>query len=143
MANVKEGLYYTKTHQWAKVDGKVVTMGISDYAQEQLGDITMVDLNYGKIVGQTLKQVQMAGNEASSSPMADVSVESAKAVGEIFPPVSGKVIAVNKKLENEPEIVNKDPYGEGWLFKIETTNLAAELKNLLDAKGYKQFTEGA
>ncbi len=143
MAIVKEGLYYTKTHQWAKIEGKMVTMGISDFAQEQLGDITMVDLNYSKIVGTTVKQVEMSGNEASSDPISDVSVESAKAVGEIFPPVSGKVVAVNKKLDNEPELINKDPYGEGWLFKIEASNLSKELGNLLDAKAYKQITEGA
>ncbi len=143
MATVKEGLYYTKTHQWAKVDGNVVTMGITDFAQEQLGEISMVDLNYSKIVGTTIQQVVMSGNEASSSPMSDVSVESAKAVGEIFPPVSGKVVAVNKKLDNEPELINKDPYGEGWLFKIEASKLSKELGNLLNAKAYRQITEGA
>ncbi len=143
MATVKEGLYYTKTHQWAKVDGNVVTMGITDFAQEQLGDISMVDLNYSKIVGTTIQQVVMSENEASSSPISDVSVESSKAVGEIFPPISGKVIAVNNKLENEPELINKDPYGEGWLFKIEASNLSKELSNLLVAKAYRQITEGA
>ncbi len=143
MATVKEGLYYTKTHQWAKIDGNVVTIGITDFAQEQLGEISMVDLNYSKIVGTTVQQLEMSGNEASSSPISDVSVESAKAVGEIFPPVTGKVVAVNNKLDNEPELINKDPYGEGWLFKIEASNLSKELRNLLNAKAYKLITEGA
>jgi len=139
MVNVKDGLLYNKSHIWAKVEGEKVTIGLSDFAQEQLGDISMVDLNFSGIVGATVEQAKYSGNEPSSDPVPDISVESSKAVGDIFAPVSGEVVDVNKKLEDAPELINTDCYGNGWLLKIKASALAAEKKNLMDAAAYKKF----
>lgn len=141
MADVKDGLYYTKTHQWAAVDGNIVTIGITDFAQEKLGEITMADLNYGGIAGTAVEAVKIEGNEAVSDPVPDISIESSKAVGDIFSPVSGTVTEVNGRLENEAELINKDPYGDGWLLKIEASNLDDELANLMDADAYREYVE--
>ncbi len=124
---------------WAKVEGDTVTMGISDYAQEQLGDISMVDLNYSGIVGTSVEQAKYNGNDPASDPIPDISVESSKAVGDIFSPVSGKVVDVNKKLEDSPELINTACYEGGWLLKIKATSLDADKKNLMDAAAYKKF----
>ncbi len=124
---------------WAKVEGDTVTMGISDYAQEQLGDISMVDLNYSGIVGTSIEQAKYNGNDPASDPIPDISVESSKAVGDIFSPVTGKVVDVNKKLEDSPELINTDCYGAGWLLKIKASGLADDKKNLMDAAAYKKF----
>ncbi len=124
---------------WAKVEGDTVTMGISDYAQEQLGDISMVDLNYSGIVGTSVEQAKYNGNDPASDPIPDISVESSKAVGDIFSPVSGKIVDVNKKLEDSPELINTDCYGAGWLVKIKAASLADDKKNLMDAAAYKKF----
>jgi glycine cleavage system H protein len=139
MANVKDGLLYNKSHIWAKVEGDKVTIGLSDYAQEQLGDISMVDLNYSGIVGTSVEQAKYSGNDPSSDPVPDISVESSKAVGDIFSPVSGEVVEVNKKLEDSPELINSDCYGAGWLLKIKAAKLADDKKNLMDAAAYKKF----
>ncbi len=139
MANVKDGLFYNKSHMWAKIEGDTVTMGISDYAQEQLGDISMVDLNYSGIVGTSVEQAKYNGNDPASDPIPDISVESSKAVGDIFSPVSGKVVDVNKKLEDSPELINSACYEGGWLLKIKATSLADDKKNLMDAAAYKKF----
>ncbi len=142
MANVPDGLLYTKTHQWAKVDGNIVTVGITDFAQEQLGELSLVELAVDDLPGTSVSQVQFDGDEPSSDPIDDVSIESQKAVGDVYSPVSGKVTEVNTTLEDEPEKVNEDPYGEGWLFKVEASNLDAEKGKLLDAAAYKAFCEG-
>ncbi len=119
-----ENLVYSKTHEWVRVDGEIATVGITDYAQEQLGDVVMVDL---PPVGKTVA----AGQEMGT-------VESVKAVSEVFSPVSGEVVEVNGQLEAHPELVNQDPFGAGWLVKIKVAQVPADL---MDAKAYEQFVQ--
>ena len=124
-----DDIFYIKAHQWAKIDGKIITVGISSFAADQLGEITFVDVE--GLEGATLSQdVDGAGDPI------DCTVESQKAVGDIFSPLSGKVIEVNSDLMDEPEKINEDPYGAGWLFKIEASNLDAEKGNLSSATEY-------
>ena len=112
---------YAKTHEWAKEDGDTVIVGISDHAQEALGDITFVDLPQ---VGQTVeKETECAV------------IESVKAASDIYAPVSGEISAVNSSLEEAPETINKDPYDSGWLFKL-TKVSKEDLAGLMDATGY-------
>ncbi|MHA1688491.1 MAG: glycine cleavage system protein H [Promethearchaeota archaeon] len=134
--SVKEGLFYTKTHQW--FDPSTGRVGITSYAAEKLGEISFVDVE--GIDGAELTQVQMSGDEPASDPI-DATVESSKAVGDIYSPVSGKVKEINSSLMDEPEKINEDPYGEGWLFAIEPSNWDAEKGNLLSAADYKAFIE--
>lgn len=115
---------YTKEHEWVKVEGKVATIGITDYAQEQLGDIVMVELPQE---GTTLTKDDAFGV-----------VESVKSVSDIFAPVSGRVLEVNDPLTDSPGIVNEDCYGEGWLVKVEVSN-SQELKELMSSKEYEAF----
>lgn len=117
-----ENLLYSKTHEWVRVDREVATVGITDYAQEQLGDVVMVDL---PAVGKAVT----AGQEMGT-------VESVKAVSEVFSPVSGEVLEVNSELEAHPELVNQDPFGSGWLVKIKVSQVPSDL---MDAKAYEQF----
>ncbi len=123
---VPEGLKYTKEHEWIKVEGNVATVGITDFAQGELGDIVFVELPK---VGQTLKQMQAFGT-----------IEAVKAVSEMFAPVSGAVKEVNTNLEADSSVINKDPYGAGWMIKIENFP-AAEVSALLDAATYKKLLE--
>ncbi|HYY48370.1 MAG TPA: glycine cleavage system protein GcvH [Thermoplasmata archaeon] len=123
MSNIPDGLRYTKDHEWAKLEGKRVRMGITDFAQSELTDVVYVET---PPVGKAVKQGEVLGT-----------VESVKAVSEIFAPVSGKVVEVNKALADEPERVNKDPYGTGWMVVLETTN-ADEVKALMDAAAYRR-----
>ncbi len=123
---VPEGLKYTKEHEWIKVEGSVATVGITDFAQGELGDIVFVELPK---VGQTLKQMQAFGT-----------IEAVKAVSEMFAPVSGSVKEVNTNLEADSSIINKDPYGAGWMIKIENFP-AGEINALLDAATYKKLLE--
>jgi glycine cleavage system H protein len=116
-----KNLLYTEQHEYAGVDGDIATVGISDYAQENLGDITFIEL---PSVGKELKQ----GDEACS-------IESAKAASSIYAPLSGKVAAVNEALEDDPAPINDDPYGAGWIFKIELSN-PSEKDKLMDAAAY-------
>ena len=120
------GLKYTKEHEWIKVEGKIGTVGITHFAQDQLGDVVFVELPE---VGRTLKQNEQFGV-----------VESVKTVSDLYIPVSGKVVEVNKALDGSPELINQDPYGEGWILKIEIAD-PAELDNLLDAAAYEEFTK--
>ncbi len=120
--NIPEDLKYTKEHEWIRVEGNIGTVGITDFAQSELGDIVFVDLNKNKT---EVKQGEVFGT-----------VEAVKTVSDLFAPVSGKIIEFNTNLEINAEVVNKDPYGEGWMIKIELTN-PAELDSLLDANGYK------
>jgi len=115
-------LKYAKTHEWAKIEGDTATVGITHFAQEQLGDMTYVELPE---VGDTFE----AGEEMGS-------VESVKAASEIYAPVSGEVVAVNEALEDSPETVNKDPYGAGWLVKFKVSGGADAL---LDAAAYEKI----
>ena len=116
---IPENLLYSKSHEWAKIEGETALVGITFFAQEQLGDITFVDL---PSPGRTLA----AGDELGS-------VESVKAASDIYSPVSGEVVAVNEELANAPELVNQDPYGRGWMVKIK---LSAKPEGLLEAGDY-------
>jgi len=122
---VPEGLYYTKEHEWVKVEGDVCRIGVTDYAQKSLHEIVFVDLPK---VGAKVSQSQTLG-----------SVESVKAVADVFAPISGEVRETNMKLADTPELVNQQPYGDGWIVVIKSTNLEAELKALLNARAYADF----
>ena len=122
---VPEGLYYTKEHEWVRVEGNNCRIGVSDYAQKSLHEVVFVDLPK---IGAKIVRSQSLG-----------SVESVKAVADVFAPISGEVTEVNAKLADTPELVNQQPYGDGWIAVIKPSNLAAELKNLLDAKSYADF----
>ncbi len=124
---IVEGLVYTKQHEWAKVEGNIVTVGITDYAQMLLGEIVFVEL---PVVGTEV----LSGHEMAV-------VESTKAASDIFSPVTGKIVSVNSTLESEPELINKDCYNAGWICKIETAD-DASLESLLDAEQYKQYIKG-
>jgi glycine cleavage system H protein len=124
---LKTGLYYSKEHEWVKVDGDKVTIGISDYAQNSLHEITYVE------APEVSTSVQ-AGGECGL-------IESMKASSEIFSPLSGEVIEVNTALEDAPEMINESPYDKGWIYKLKPTNLKAELASLMNADGYRKFIE--
>ncbi|MHA1526958.1 MAG: glycine cleavage system protein H [Promethearchaeota archaeon] len=126
---------FTKTHQWYNTDTKKV--GLSAYAAEQLGEISFVDLE--GLADAELTQVEMSGDEPTSDPI-DATVESSKAVGDVYSPVSGAVKEINEALMDEPEKINEDPLGAGWLYVIEPSNLDAEKGNLLSEDDYKAFT---
>jgi len=121
---VRDDLKYTETHEWVKLDGDKAKVGITDHAQSELTDIVFVELPE---IGKELNK----GEEICV-------VESVKSVSEIYAPVSGKIINVNKKLEDEPEIINKNPYDDGWLVELEIKD-KSELDSLLDAEAYKKL----
>jgi len=118
--NIPENLKYTKDHEWIKIDGNQAVVGITDFAQGELGDIVYVDIS---TVGQDLSEHEIFGT-----------VEAVKTVSDLFMPVSGKVVEVNPILDGSPEKVNEDPYGEGWMVKVE---LKSKPENLLSASEYK------
>ena len=124
MANVPEGLYYSKDHEWLRVEGETGTVGITDHAQDSLGDVVYVELPK---VGDTF-----GGHESFGS------VESVKAVSELFLPVGGEVVEVNETLQDEPEKVNADPYGDGWMVRIRLS-APGEVDSLLNAVEYEDF----
>ena len=126
MANVPEDLHYSKDHEWIRVEGDVGTIGITDYAQNSLGDVVYVELPK---VGDTFEAHESFG-----------SVESVKAVSEIFTPVGGEIVEVNESLQDEPEKVNSDPYGDAWMIKIRMKN-PGEVDSLLNAAEYEDFTK--
>ncbi|HZP81587.1 MAG TPA: glycine cleavage system protein GcvH [Chthonomonadaceae bacterium] len=126
MANVPSDLKYSKTHEWVRVEGDVATVGITDHAQAELGDIVYLDLPE---VGRMLSADDQFGE-----------VESVKAVSELFSPVSGEVIETNMDITQTTEVVNEDPYGKGWLIKVRLSN-TGELANLLDAADYEKFAD--
>ena len=117
---------YTRDHEWIRLDGDIATIGISDYAQEQLGDVVFVEL---PTIGKTFEK----GAEAAV-------VESVKTASEIFAPVAGEVVEINEALEGEPGTVNASPEGDGWFMKLKVAN-AAEVNELMDADGYEAFLE--
>jgi glycine cleavage system H protein len=126
MANVPENLHYSKDHEWVSVDGEIAIIGITDYAQNSLGDVVYVEL-------------PKPGEEfTSNEPFG--SVESVKAVSEMFTPVSGQVVEVNEALADEPEKVNSDPYGDGWMIRLRMAN-PGEVDSLLTAAEYEDFTK--
>jgi glycine cleavage system H protein len=122
--NIPDSLKYTKDHEWIKVEGNVATIGITDFAQSELGDIVYIDIT---TVGQEVGQHDVFGT-----------VEAVKTVSDLFMPIAGKVIEFNKSLDTGPEKVNSDPYGDGWMVKIEIKN-AAEVAALLSATQYKEL----
>ena len=122
--NTPANLRYTSEHEWIRVEGNEAFVGITDYAQSELGEIVFVDVN---TVGETVAQGEVFG-----------SVEAVKTVSDLNMPVSGEVLEFNEALNDQPELVNNDPYGEGWMVKI-TVNDPAELNNLLDAAGYQKL----
>ena len=124
--NVPDNLLYTKDHEWAKIEGVNATIGITDYAQHALGDITFVDVPK---VGSAVKQSKWCAT-----------VESVKAASDVYAPLSGKVLAVNAKLETNPELINQSAYEQGYFFSMETSNLA-EKATLMDAVAYQKHIE--
>lgn len=125
MANeVREGLKYTKAHEWLKVKGDKAVVGVTDYAQSELTDIVFVELPE---IGKEIKK----GEELCV-------VESVKSVSELYAPISGKVVNVNKKLDDSPETINESPYDDGWLVELEIKN-KSEIDSLLDAESYKKM----
>ncbi|MDI9339335.1 MAG: glycine cleavage system protein GcvH [Sediminibacterium sp.] len=122
--NFPADLKYTKDHEWVRVEGDTATIGITDFAQRELGDIVYVDVN---TVGETVEKEAVFGT-----------VEAVKTVSDLFMPVTGEVLEVNKDIDSAPESVNSDPYGKGWMIKIKISD-AAQLSELLSADAYKQL----
>lgn len=122
---IKEDIYYTQKHEWAKIEGDLVRIGITDYAQKQLRDIVYVELPEE---GREIKKME-----------AITTIESVKAVSEVYSPISGEIVEVNTELENSPELVNEDPYGEGWIALLKPANLEEEIKELLTAEDYAEL----
>jgi glycine cleavage system H protein len=122
--NIPSNLKYTKDHEWVLIDGDLATVGITDFAQKELGDIVYVEV---ETLDQTLDKDEVFGT-----------VEAVKTVSDLFLPLSGEIIEFNDELESNPEDVNSDPYGKGWMVKIKISN-AAEVEELLSSDGYKQL----
>ena len=122
--NIPAGLRYTREHEWIRVQGEVAYVGITDYAQSELGEIVFLDIN---TQGETLAQNEVFG-----------SVEAVKTVSDLNMPVAGEVLEVNEVINDQPELVNNDPYGEGWMIKIQIQD-SAELETLLDAAAYQEM----
>lgn len=122
--NIPDNLKYTKDHEWISIDGKICTIGITDYAQSELGDIVFVDID------SDLKDI-VKGESIGS-------IEAVKTVSDLFGPFNGKIIELNSLLLNSPEIMNTDPYGDGWMLKVEISD-SSELDDLLDSAGYKSL----
>ena len=126
MANVPEDLHYSKDHEWVRVEGDQAIIGVTDYAQNSLGDVVYVEL-------------PKAGDKfAASEPFG--SVESVKAVSEVFTPIAGSITSINESLADEPEKVNSDPYGDGWMIRLRMDN-PGEVDSLLSAAEYEDFTK--
>ena len=125
---VPDGLKYSSDHEWVRADARRFVVGITDYAQDALGDVVYVSIHD---VGTLVEPGQSCGE-----------VESTKSVSDIYAPVAGRIVAVNEALNDAPEALNKDPYGDGWLFALEVDDPSA-LENLLDAASYQALTEGS
>jgi len=121
--NIPADLKYTKDHEWVKVEGDIATVGITDFAQGELGDIVYVDVD---TLDEEVEKDDVFGT-----------VEAVKTVSDLFMPLSGEVIEFNEELEDEPEVVNKDPYGKGWMIKIKISD-SSEIDDLLSAEEYKE-----
>jgi glycine cleavage system H protein len=121
--NIPAELKYTKDHEWVKLEGDIATIGITEFAQSELGDIVYVEV---ETVGETMAQEEVFG-----------SVEAVKTVSDLFLPMSGEIIELNAALEDNPELVNNDPYGAGWMVKVRVSDMA-EFAALLDAEAYAQ-----
>lgn len=123
----QENLLFSKDHEWVRREGGSLVIGVSDYAQHELGDVVFVDL---PAVGKELKKGDPAAN-----------IESVKAVSDVYSPVAGNVTEANAKLADHPELVNQDPFGEGWIFKM-SVQQAAELDELMDHRQYEEYLKG-
>jgi glycine cleavage system H protein len=122
--NIPENLKYASDHEWVKAEGNIAVIGITDFAQSELGDIVYVEI---ETEGEELQKDEVFGT-----------VEAVKTVSDLIMPVSGKIIEVNEKLADSPELVNQDPYGEGWMIKVEMSS-PSELDELMDADQYKEY----
>ncbi len=122
--NIPKELKFTKDHEWVRIDGDTATVGITDFAQSELGDIVYVEV---ETVGEILDRDEVFGT-----------VEAVKTVSDLFLPLTGEIVEFNEALESEPELVNTDPYGEGWLIKMKISD-SAEISDLLDDAGYKDI----
>jgi len=125
--DIPQALRYTDQHEWVRIDGDVVTVGITAFAQDQLGDVVYVDL---PTAGATVDQGQAIGE-----------VESTKSVSDLFAPVAGEILSRNEELDDRPELINADPYGEGWLVTLKVSD-PAQAEALLDAAGYAALLDG-
>ena len=123
---IEENFLYTKEHEWVSIEDNIATMGITDYAQEALGDVTYVELPVEETEVEQFEQI--------------VSVESVKAASDIYAPIGGKVMETNRKLEDTPGLINKDCYGKGWIAKIEVRDMD-ESTNLMSAEEYRNYLE--
>jgi glycine cleavage system H protein len=122
--NIPEDLKYTKDHEWVKLEGAIATIGITDFAQSELGDIVYVEV---ETLDESLDQDEVFGT-----------VEAVKTVSDLFLPMSGKIIELNEDLDQEPELVNSDPYGKGWMIKVEVSD-PSQYNGLLDAGAYEEL----
>ena len=122
-------LKFAKTHEWVRLDGDIATIGISEYAQEELGDVVFLDLPWNDVGERTFQVGQHFGD-----------IESVKATSELFAPISGVLMSVNETLRDQAEIVNQSPYGDGWLLTLKMSD-PSELDNLMDADAYDNFTK--
>jgi glycine cleavage system H protein len=120
--NVPANLHYTKDHEWLRVEGDSAYAGVTDFAQSELGDIVFIEI---ETLGETLKKEEVFGT-----------IEAVKTVSDMFMPVSGEIVEVNPAITDTPDVINKDPYGKGWMIKIKMSD-PAEVKELLDAEKYK------
>jgi glycine cleavage system H protein len=120
--NVPENLFYTKDHEWLRVEGDIAYAGVTDFAQGELGDIVFIEI---ETLGETLKKEEVFGT-----------IEAVKTVSDMFMPVTGEILEVNTAITDTPEVVNKDPYGKGWMIKIKMSD-PAEVKDLLTSEKYK------
>ena len=125
--NIPSELKYTKDHEWIKIEDNIATVGITEFAQGELGDIVYVDVD---TLDDTVKVGEIFG-----------SVEAVKTVSDLFMPLTGEVSEFNEELEDEPELVNSDPYGKGWMIKIEISD-SSQIANLIDAETYKELIQG-
>ncbi|HJN06606.1 MAG TPA: glycine cleavage system protein GcvH [Bacteroidales bacterium] len=121
--NIPENLFYTEDHEWIKVDGDYAIIGITDYAQKELGDIVFIEI-------ETLDEELDRGESFGT-------IEAVKTVSDLFMPMAGKVVELNENLESDPEVINNDPYGEGWIIKLKITN-SSQLDELLDHSAYSK-----
>mgnify|MGYP001380968860 FL=1 len=124
--NIPKELKYTKDHEWVRVDGDIATIGVTDFAQGELGDIVFVEI---ESVEETLDTEEVFG-----------SVEAVKTVSDLFMPIAGEVVEFNEALEADPELVNNDPYGEGWMIKVKISD-ASEVENLLSDEAYSNLIQ--
>ena len=123
---IKDNLKYTKDHEWVLIDGKIATVGITDFAQSELGDIVYIEVD---TIDESLNKDEVFGT-----------VEAVKTVSDLFMPIAGEVLEFNEALESDPELVNSDPYGEGWMIKVKISD-ASELENLLSDEAYSNLIQ--